>query len=75
MSPVLKVRIAKSLDAEIGKAARRSGISKPDWVRRVLERSLGEESVAGDQLGRLETLKGSTKDIERALDEIDFDRD
>jgi hypothetical protein len=73
MSPVLKVRITEGLDAAIGEAAERNQISKAEWVRRALERTLGGEAVSGDQLARLEALRGSTADIEKALDDIDFD--
>ena len=71
MSRVLKVRIAESLDVAIDEAARRNEISKAEWVRRALERTLGAETVAGDPLARLDLLKGSTADIEQMLDDIE----
>ena len=75
MSPTLKVRISEGLDAAIGRAARRRKTSKPDWVRATLEHALSEESVVGDPLGRLDTLKGPTDDLEQILDEIETGRD
>jgi hypothetical protein len=75
MSPTLKVRISKNLDTAIGKAARRSKITKGEWVRATLEHSLTEGDVAGDPLKRLEALKGPTADIEQMLDEIEANRD
>ena len=74
MSPTLKVRITKALDLAIGEAAQRRQTSKAEWVRATLERALAEESVAGDPLARRDHLKGSTSDIEDALDRIDSDR-
>jgi hypothetical protein len=75
MSPTLKVRISEGLDAAIGKAARRSEITKGDWVRATLQHAIAEETVAGDPLKRLDSLKGSTADIEQMLDEIEANRD
>ena len=75
MSPTLKVPISKSLDTAVGKAARRSGITKEEWVRATLEHRLTEEAAAGDPLRRLEALKGPTADIEQMLDEIEANRD
>jgi len=75
MSPTLKVSITKDLDSAIGKAAQQRQTSKAEWVRATLERALAEESVAGDPLARRDHLKGSTEDIEQALDIIESRRD
>jgi len=75
MSPTLKVSITKGLDVAIGKAAQGRQTSKAEWVRETLERALAEETVAGDPLARRDLLKGSTADIEQALDNIESDRE
>lgn len=40
-SPLLRVRVSRDLDAAVREAARASGESVSDWMRRALERATG----------------------------------
>jgi hypothetical protein len=72
MSHRLQVLIPLELDARIRKAAQRKGVSKGEWVRTAVERSLatGED----DPLRRLEALDAPTADIDDMLAEIEAGR-
>jgi len=72
MSNRLQVLIPPELDARLGKAARRSRVSKGEWVRRAIELSLNSGGRIGgkDALTRLASLNAPTADIGRMLEEI-----
>jgi hypothetical protein len=74
MSRRLQVLVPDGLDARIRKAAQRSGLSKGAWVRRALERALGEDSTSPDALDRLASLGAPTADIDQMLAEIEAGR-
>ena len=69
MSQRLQVLVPDGLDARIRKAAQRRGVSKGEWVRRAIERSLAEDRPAADPLERLSSLGAPTADIEQMLAE------
>lgn len=73
MSHRLQVLISPELDAQLGKAAQRSRVSKGEWVRRVLEESV-RRSRKADPLARLGSLSAPTADIEQMLSEIEAGR-
>jgi hypothetical protein len=64
----LQVVIPARLDAQIRKAAERQGISKSQWVRRVLNDALAADP--GDALGQLSRLGAPIADIGHMLAEI-----
>jgi hypothetical protein len=68
----LQVLIPLELNTRISKAAQRKGVSKGEWVRAAVERSLatGEE----DPLRRLAALDAPTADIDDMLAEIETGR-
>jgi hypothetical protein len=63
MSRRLEVLIPEELDMQLRKAAQRSRVSKSEWVRRALRRSV-------DPVARLASLNAPTADIEQMLSEI-----
>lgn len=71
MSYRLQVLIPEALERQVRKAAHRKRLSTGAWVRRALERALGEPSDVADPLARLETLGGPTADIVQMIAEID----
>jgi Ribbon-helix-helix protein, copG family len=77
MSNRLQVLIPPELDARLLKAARRSRISKGEWVRRAIELSLnsGLRTDSKDSLTRLASLNAPTADIGEVLEEIERGRD
>ena len=70
----LQVLVADGLDSRIRKAAQRLGISKGEWVRRAIERSLQNDALARDPLQELASLGAPTGDIDQMLAEIDAGR-
>ena len=70
----LQVLVPPGLDARVRKAAQRQGISKGEWVRRVLEEALTKEKRGPDPLARLASLGAPSADIERMLAEIEAGR-
>ncbi len=74
----LQVLIPPELDAQIEQAARRSHVSKGEWVRRALRQSIGEPSDARkralDALERLSKLNAPTCDIEQMIAETEKGR-
>ena len=77
MSYRLQVLIPPQLDAQLRKAARRSRVSKGEWVRRALQESLAspeKRSRTSDPLMQLASLCAPTADIERMLSEIEAGR-
>ena len=74
MSHRLQVLIPASLDARIAKAAQRQRISKGEWVRQAVERSLAEGPRDVDPLDRLASLGAPTADIGQMLAEIEAGR-
>jgi hypothetical protein len=70
----LQVLIPPDLDAQLRKAAQPSGVSKGEWVRRVLHESLRRRGVgqaSSDALARLESLGAPTSDIDRSAAQVD----
>ena len=74
MSHRLQVLIPQGLDARLRKAAQRKRVSRGEWVRRAIERSLKDERSVPDPLERLERLGAPTADIEQMLAEIEAGR-
>ncbi len=77
MSHRLQVLIPEELDAQVRKAAQRSGTSKGEWVRRAIEKALGQarrKRGVSDPMARLQSLGAPTGDIERVLSEIEAGR-
>ncbi|HKC25653.1 MAG TPA: antitoxin [Thermoanaerobaculia bacterium] len=70
----LQVLIPPSLDARLRKAAARARVSKGEWVRRAMERTLSEKPGARDPLDRLASLSAPTADPEQMLAEIEAGR-
>jgi hypothetical protein len=74
----LQVLISPELDAQLGKAAQRSRVSKGEWVRRALQDSLrhgkGKGKTYSDPLARLTSLNAPTADIDQMLSEIEAGR-
>ncbi len=66
--------IPRTLADRVQKAAQRGRVSKGEWVRRALERSLAEESATSDPLAALAALSGPTADLDRMLREIESGR-
>jgi metal-responsive CopG/Arc/MetJ family transcriptional regulator len=74
MSHRLQVLIPQGLDARLRKAAQRKRVSRGEWVRRAIERSLKDERIVPDPLEKLEHLGAPTADIEQMLAEIEAGR-
>ncbi len=74
MSHRLQVLIPQGLDARLRKAAQRKRVSRGEWVRRAIERSLKDERSVPDPLEKLERLGAPTADIEQMLAEIEAGR-
>lgn len=74
MSRRLQVLIPDGLDARVRKAAQRSRLSKGAWVRRAIERALGEDPASPDALAKLASLGAPTADIDQMLAEIEAGR-
>lgn len=72
MSRRLHVAIPEALDARLRRMARRLGISKAEYVRRVLASSLRKplKRPGRDPLAELAALKAPTGDIDEILAEI-----
>ncbi|HEX5856446.1 MAG TPA: hypothetical protein VFZ57_12570 [Thermoanaerobaculia bacterium] len=66
--------IPQGLDARLRKAAQRKRVSRGEWVRRAIERSLKDERAVADPLEKLERLGGPTADIGQMLAEIEAGR-
>ncbi len=73
MSYRLQVLIPEELDEQIQKAAKRSRISKGEWVRRALRESVqvGKTRSGASAVSQLAVLNGPTSGIERMLHEIE----
>jgi len=74
MSHRLQVLIPAGLDARLRKAAQRTRVSRGEWVRKAIERSLQDERSVPDPLEKLERLGAPTADIEQMLAEIEAGR-
>lgn len=74
MSHRLQVLIPQTLEARLRKAAQRNRVSRGEWVRRAIERSLKDERSVPDPLEKLERLGAPTADIEQMLAEIEAGR-
>lgn len=74
MSHRLQVLIPQGLDARLRKAAQRKRVSRGEWVRRAIERSLKDERSVPDPLEKLQHLGAPTADIEQMLAEIEAGR-
>ncbi len=74
MSTRLQILVPEGLDAQIRKAAQRERLSKGEWVRRAIRRSLELRGQPPDPLARLESLGAPTADIEQMLAEIEAGR-
>ena len=77
MSHRLQVLIPETLDVRIRMAAKRARVSKGEWVRRAISRSLRESSAKvaeGDALSCLAALDAPTGDLDQMISEIDQGR-
>lgn len=74
MSHRLQVLIPEGLAARIAKAAQRGRVSKGQWVRQAIERTLNEAAGPADPVARLAALGGPTSDIAQMLAEIEAGR-
>jgi len=74
MSHRLQVLIPERLDARVRKASQRCRISKGEWVRRAIERTLAEDAATPDPLSQLAGLGAPTADIDQMLAEIEAGR-
>lgn len=74
MSHRLQILVPEGLDARITKAAQRSRVSKGQWVRQAIERTLNEAAGPTDPVARLAALGGPTADIGQMLAEIESGR-
>lgn len=77
MSHRLQVLIPPELDAQLRRAARRSRVSKGEWVRRILQESVrgpAKGRGSSDPLIQLGSIGAPTADIEQMLAEIDVPR-
>jgi hypothetical protein len=71
----LQILIPPQLDERLRKAASRKRLSRGEWVRRAIARSLDEAVVgAADPLSGLAGLKAPTGDIRKVLTEIESGR-
>ena len=71
MSHRLQVLIPTGLESRLRKAAQRKRVSRGEWVRRAIERSLKDEQSVPDPLEKLGGLGAPTADIEQMLAEIE----
>jgi len=74
MSHRLQVLIPEELDLRLRKAARRSRMSKGQWVRQAIEVSLrhyGRDRASSDVMARLKSLRAPTADVGRMIREIE----
>jgi len=76
MSHRLQVLIPLGLDAQIGKAAQRSRVSKGEWVRRALKESLRQAGKAShaNPVARMASLKSPAASVDQMLAEIEAGR-
>ena len=75
MSCRLQVLIPSELDAQLQKAAKRSRISKGEWVRRALEASLRPAKPrSGSTVAQLAAFNAPTAGIQQMLAEIESGR-
>jgi hypothetical protein len=74
MSHRLQILVTEHLHAKILKDSQRRRLSKGEWVRRAIERTLAEDVASGDPLSRLARLEGPTADIAQMLAEIEAGR-
>jgi hypothetical protein len=75
MSYRLQVLIPLELDARLEKAAKRSRISKGEWVRRAIEESLRpNQARSGTVVAQLAALNGPTGPIQQMLAEVEAGR-
>jgi hypothetical protein len=75
MSHRLQVLIPETLDAQLRKAAQRNRISKGEWVRRALEKSVAPATrPISNALDRLSSLNAPTCDMDQMLAEIEAGR-
>jgi hypothetical protein len=74
MSHRLQVLIPESLNAKVRLAAQRRRVSKGEWVRQAIERSLGGARSGPDPLEKLARLEAPTAGIGRMLREIEAGR-
>ncbi len=66
----LQVLIPSELNAQLSQAAQRSRVSKSEWVRCALEKSLPYEGPSSDPVARLGKLNAPTAGIDQMLAEI-----
>jgi len=73
MSYRLQVLIPEDLHTLVRKAAQRNGVSKGEWVRRVIDDALrrhsDESGASGDLVARLASLNAPTADIDTMIQE------
>jgi len=76
MSPRLQVLVPPELDAQICKAARRSRVSKGEWVRRALKESLRQAGNVGhaNPMARMASLNSPAASIDQVSAEIETGR-
>ena len=74
MSHRLQILVPEMLDARIRAAAARRSVSKGEWVRRAILRSLEAERTVADPVARLASLEGPTADIDQMNAEIEAGR-
>jgi hypothetical protein len=76
MSCRLQVLIPSELDAQIQKAAKRTRISKGEWVRRAIEAALrpSKPRSGSTAVSQLAALNGPTAGIQQMLAEIENGR-
>jgi len=71
MSHRLHVLVSPELDAQIGKAAQRSLVSKGEWVRRALKESLRQGKAGhANPVARMASLNSPAATIDQMLAEI-----
>ena len=74
MSYRLQVLIPEELDARLRKAARRSGVSKGEWVRRAIHAALESPAKSDDPVASLSAIEAPAADIDVMLAEIERGR-
>ena len=78
MSHRLQVLVPDELDKRIRLVAKRERLSKGEWVRRAIRKSLRDRALdgegGGDPVSRLASLEGPTADIEDMLQEVESGR-
>lgn len=70
----LQILIPEGLETQVRKAAQRERVSKGEWVRRAIRKSLEQKSQTVDPLTKLESLGAPTADIEQMISEIEAGR-